>query len=43
LTDGAEILVRKKDGVAVTALAWSGKGATLGFATESGEGGLLPL
>jgi WD40 repeat protein len=43
LTDGAEILVRKKDGVAVTALAWSAKGGTLGFATEQGEGGLLPL
>jgi WD40 repeat protein len=43
LTDGAEILVRAKDEVPVSALAWDAKGATLAFATEHGSAGLLSL
>ena len=36
-------LVRRKDGIAVTGMAWGGNGKTLAYGTESGEGGLLPL
>ncbi|WP_041803275.1 WD40 repeat domain-containing protein [Rhodopseudomonas palustris] len=43
ITDGAEILVRRNGKGAVTALAWSGNGATLGFAADDGEAGLLTL
>ncbi|MDQ8728955.1 WD40 repeat domain-containing protein [Bradyrhizobium sp. LHD-71] len=43
LNDGAEILARAKDDVAVSALAWDAKGATLAFATEQGAAGLLTL
>lgn len=43
LNDGAEILARAKDDVAVSALAWDAKGATLAFATEQGAAGLLAL
>ncbi|MFL6840570.1 MAG: WD40 repeat domain-containing protein [Bradyrhizobium sp.] len=39
--DGAEILVRRNSGVAVSALAWNGKGTLLAFSAEDGEGGLL--
>lgn len=43
LSDGAEILARAKDEVPVSALAWDAKGATLAFATEQGDAGLLTL
>ena len=43
LNDGAEILARRRDEVPVSALAWDAKGATLAFATEQGDGGLLTL
>jgi WD40 repeat protein len=39
--DGAEILVHRNSGVAVSALAWNSKGTRLAFATEDGDGGLL--
>jgi WD40 repeat protein len=39
--DGAEILVHRNSGVAVSALAWNSKGTRLAFATEEGDGGLL--
>lgn len=41
--DGAEILVRRNTGDAVTALAWAAKGTRLAFASEGGEAGLLDL
>lgn len=41
--DGAEIVVRRATGNAVSALAWGGRGAVLALADEAGEGGLLTL
>jgi WD40 repeat protein len=41
--DGAEILVRRNEGEAVSALAWNAKGSLLAFAAEDGEAGLLEL
>jgi hypothetical protein len=43
MTDGAEILVRRNGGAAVTALGWNGKGTWLAFAAQDGEAGLLAL
>jgi WD40 repeat protein len=43
LEDGAEILVRRNGGAAVSALAWNAKGTLLAFAAEDGDAGLLPL
>lgn len=43
LEDGAEILVRRNEGVPVAALAWNGKGTLLAFADEAGNGGMLEL
>ncbi len=43
LTDGAEILVRRNGGAAVSALAWNAKGTWLAFAAEDGDAGLLAL
>jgi WD40 repeat protein len=43
LTDGAEILVRRRGPTPVAALAWNGKGTQLAFAAEDGEAGLLEL
>ena len=44
LTDGAEILVRRRNGDApVAALAWNAKGTLLAFAAEDGDAGLLEL
>ena len=43
IEDGAEILVRRNRGRPVTALAWNDKGSVLGFATEDGDAGLMPL
>jgi WD40 repeat protein len=43
IADGAEILVRRNEGGPVAALAWNAKGSLLGFATEDGDAGLLPL
>ena len=43
LTDGAEMLVRRNGGAAVSALAWNPKGTLLAFAAEDGEAGLLEL
>ena len=39
LADGAEILVRREGGGAVTALAWNANGARLVFGTDDGRGG----
>src|SRR5882724_1454262 len=41
LEDGAEILVRRNGGEAVSALAWGAKGTQLAFATEDGDAGIL--
>jgi anaphase-promoting complex subunit 4 len=44
LSDGAEILVRRRNGDApVEALAWNTKGTLLAFAAEDGDAGLLEL
>src|SRR5450631_2111025 len=44
LTDGAEILVRRRNGTApVAALAWNVRGTLLAFAAEDGDAGLLEL
>ena len=44
LNDGAEILVRRRQGeAAVSALAWNAKGTQLAFATEDGDAGMLEL
>jgi WD40 repeat protein len=43
INDGAEILVRRNGGEAVSALAWNAKGTMLAFAAEDGEAGLLEL
>jgi hypothetical protein len=43
LPDGAEILVRRNAGDAVSALAWAADGARLAFASEGGEAGVLEL
>jgi WD40 repeat protein len=43
ISDGAEILVRRKTDQAVTALAWNAKGSLLAFAAADGDAGLLAL
>jgi WD40 repeat protein len=43
LEDGAEILVRRNGGEAVSALAWGAKGTQLAFATEDGDAGMVEL
>jgi hypothetical protein len=43
MDDGAEILVRRRDGVPVVGLSWSSDGKQLALATESGDAGLLTL
>jgi WD40 repeat protein len=43
IQDGAEILVRRNGGAAVSAVAWNAKGTLLAFATEDGDAGLMPL
>ena len=44
LNDGAEILVRRRQGeAAVSALAWNAKGTQLAFAVEDGDAGMLEL
>lgn len=41
--DGAEIVVRRAGGAAISALDWSSRGSLLAFADEEGEGGILVL
>jgi WD40 repeat protein len=43
IEDGAEILVNKPTAASVSALAWDRAGATLAFATEDGQGGILEV
>lgn len=43
LEDGAEILVRRNGGEAVSALAWGAKGTQLAFAAEDGDAGMVEL
>ena len=43
LEDGAEILVRRNGGEAVSALAWGAKGTQLAFGTEDGDAGMVEL
>src|ERR1700754_134055 len=43
LEDGAEILVRRNAGAAVSALAWNAKGTLLAFGTEDGDAGTVEM
>ena len=43
IEDGAEILVRRPGGGAVSALGWDKRGGQLAFGTEEGDAGVLPL
>jgi WD40 repeat protein len=43
MTDGAEILVRRNNDVAISALGWDAGGKLLAFSDEAGEAGLLEL
>jgi WD40 repeat protein len=43
LEDGAEILVRRNVGGAVSALAWNARGTLLAFGTEDGDAGMIEL
>lgn len=43
ISDGGELLVRQKADDPIAALAWSGDGARLAFASEGGDAGLLAL
>ena len=43
IDDGAEILVRRNGGEAVSALAWGPKGTQLAFGTEDGDAGMVDL
>lgn len=43
LADAAEVLARRPDGSAVTALAWRDDGKLLALGTEGGSAALLPL
>ncbi len=43
ISDGAEILVRKNAGEAVTALGWNADGTVLAFAAGEGQAGLLAM
>lgn len=41
LADGAEVLARRPEGAAITALAWRGDGKLLAMGTEDGKAGLI--
>ena len=43
IDDGAEILARRPDGGAVSAMGWDKTGSQLAFGTENGDAGVLPL
>jgi WD40 repeat protein len=43
LDDGAEVLVRRPGGAAVTALGWDKAGTTLAFGSDDGEAGVVTL
>lgn len=43
LEDGAEILVRRNGGEAVSALAWNARGTLLAFGTEDGDAGTVEM
>ena len=43
LDDGAEVLARRPEGDAISAIAWSRGGDRVAFATEAGSAGILPL
>ena len=43
LEDGAEILVRRNGGGAVSALAWNARGTLLAFGTDDGDAGIVEL
>jgi WD40 repeat protein len=43
LEDGAEILVRRNAGAAVSALAWNARGTLLAFGTEDGDAGTVEM
>jgi WD40 repeat protein len=41
--DGAEVVARRADGSAVSALAWNSAGTALAFGTEDGQAGIIDL
>ena len=43
MSDGAEILVRRNNDVAISALGWNAAGTLLAFSDEAGDAGLLEL
>ena len=43
LEDGAEILVRRNGGAAVSGLAWNAKGTLLAYVAEDGDAGMLDM
>jgi len=43
MSDGAEILVRRNNDVAISALGWNAGGTWLAFSDEAGDAGLLEL
>ena len=43
ITDGAQVIARRPDNQAVSALAWNAEGTLLAFGTESGAAGILDL
>jgi WD40 repeat protein len=43
IKDGAELIARRPDDEAVSALAWNAEGTLLAFGTESGAAGIIDL
>jgi Anaphase-promoting complex subunit 4 WD40 domain/WD domain, G-beta repeat len=43
IKDGAQLIARRPDDVAVSALAWNPEGTLLAFGTESGDAGIIDL
>lgn len=43
MEDGAEVLVHRNSGTAISGLAWSASGDLLAFATQDGDAGLLSM
>jgi Anaphase-promoting complex subunit 4 WD40 domain len=41
--DGVQVLARRPDGSAVSALAWNATGTAMAFGTEEGEAGVVDL
>jgi WD40 repeat protein len=43
MEDGAEVLVHRNSGTAISGVSWSASGDQLAFATQDGDGGLLTM